>query len=209
MKGGAKLGRDVEEAARILRDGGVVAYPTDTLYGLGAGIWNAAAVERVAAIKGRAPGRGLPVLLAKTEDAFGLTEGSPTLKALGDAFWPGGLTVVAPAREGVDKLILGPGGTVGLRVANSQIARRLIQLAGMPLTGTSANRGGSPPAVSAQAAWEDLGTEVDYVLDGGRAGGRASTVVDISRDPPAVLREGDVSLAELRRLLGTVAGPKR
>lgn len=208
VKDPAKIGRDVEEAARILRDGGVVVFPTDTLYGLGAGIRNVEAVRRVAAIKGRTHGKGLPVLLAKPEDAFSLTAGSPALEALAKAFWPGGLTVVAPAREGVDELILGPGGTVGLRVPNSQTARLLIELAGTPLTGTSANRGGSAPAVSAQEAWEELGTDVDYVLDGGRARGRASTVVDISRDPPAVLRAGEVSLAELRRLLGAVEGPE-
>lgn len=209
VKRGAEIGRDVAEAARILREGGVVVFPTDTLYGLGAGVWNAVAVERVAAIKGRDRGRGLPVLLAEPGDAISLTEGSPALEALAEAFWPGGLTVVAPAREGVNGLILGPGGTVGLRVPDSEMARRLIRLARTQLTGTSANRGGSPPPVSAQAAWEELGTEVDYVLDGGQAGGQASTVVDISRDPPAVLREGGVTLAELRRLLGSVAGPER
>lgn len=201
------FGNDVQRAVRHLRAGGVIVFPTDTLYGLGAVIWNAEAIRRVVQIKGRHEGKGMPVLIAQAEDALQLVEDSVTLRQLADEFWPGGLTVVARARPGLSPLLLGPDGSLGIRVPAAQIARSLIEQAGAPLLGTSANRSGAAAALTAAEAWESIGRDVDYVLDGGPARGKPSTVVDISNNPPRILRCGSVATAAVRRILPAVQTP--
>ena len=191
------LGGDLEKAAEAVRNGGVIVFPTDTLYGLGADPRQPRAVRRLVATKERDEGKGLPVLLARAGDADLLVEPNPLLDDLAAAFWPGALTIVMKARESVDELLLGPGQTLGLRVPGSKLTRRLVELAGSFLIGTSANRSGSPPAVTAMEAHDSLGGSVDYVLDGGPVGGVASTVLDISKGYPTILRSGAVSAEQL------------
>jgi L-threonylcarbamoyladenylate synthase len=200
------LGTDIEKAAGVVRDGGVIVFPTDTLYGLGADPQQAEPVRKLVAIKGRADGKGLPILLARPEDAGQLVTRNSLLDDLASAFWPGALTIVMKAREPVDARLAGPGGTLGLRVPGSTTTRRLVELAGSFLIGTSANRSGQPPAVTAAEAYDTLGDLVDYVFDGGPVSGVASTVLDIDADPPTILRSGAISAEQLRRVAPTVIG---
>ena len=198
------LGDDLEKAAEAVRNGGVIVFPTDTLYGLGADPRQPRAVRRLVATKERDEGKGLPVLLARAEDANALVEPNSLLDDLASVFWPGALTIVVKARESVDELLLGPGRTLGLRVPGVKLTRRLVGMAGSFLIGTSANRSGCPPAVTAMEAYDSLGGSVDYVLDGGPAGGVASTVLDISKGQPTILRSGAVSAEQLASVAGVV-----
>ncbi len=203
----AAVGTDIKRAGEILRSGGVIAYATDTLYGLGADVWRLDSVRRIVQIKGRESGKGLPVLLAQSEDAFQLVDEEPLLSDLASEFWPGALTIVCRAKEAVQSPVTGPGHTVGIRVPGAGITRTLIEISGSPLVGTSANLSGAAPAATATAAWKSLAGHVDYVLDGGPASGIQSTVLDISSGEPKLIRHGSVTVEEIRRLIPSVACP--
>src|SRR6266542_4942431 len=167
----------IERAVAALRGGEIIAFPSDTLYGVGGNALSHAAAERVVAAKGREPGRGLPVLLAARDDAQRLAAVWPAAAArLAERYWPGALTIVVPARPEVPKAVRAER-TVALRVPGLAALRRLIERAGVPLIGTSANRSGEPPAVAAAQASQALGHAVSLVLDGGRVGGAPSPVV--------------------------------
>ena len=201
----SRIGTDIKRAGEILRSGGVIVYPTDTLYGLGADIWQSDSVRRIVEIKGRESGKGLPVLLARSEDAFQLVDAEPLLSDLASEFWPGALTIVCRAKEDFQSPVSGPGHTVGLRVPGSGFTRTLIEMSGSPLVGTSANRSGAAPSATAEAAWKSLAGHVDYVLDGGPATGIQSTVLDISCGEPKLIRSGAVTVEAIRRLIPSVA----
>ena len=158
---------DIDRCARVIAAGGVAVVPTDTLYGLAAGITAPAAVARVAAIKGRAPGTGMPVLLASSEQVAVVGAAVPYLEELGAAFWPGGVTLVIPARSEIDRRIADARGTVAVRVPGMATTREVCRRAGAPITGTSANRHGRPPPTTAAEARAALGDAVDALLDGG------------------------------------------
>lgn len=198
---------EVARCARLLADGGVAAIPTDTLYGLAAGIHNPNAVARVLEVKQRAAGSGVPVLVASTAQAADIAHLSPQAHRLAQAFWPGAVTLVLPARQGVDPRLLGPNGTVGLRVPASAIVRDLVRLTGAPLTGTSANEHDQPPPMTAQAAADAVGHLVDLVLDGGAGGGAPSTVIDLAQDPPRILRAGAVDAPAIQAIVPAVRPP--
>jgi len=195
----------LEEAAAILRRGGVVIYPTDTLYGLGALAACDAAVERVFRLKGRPGDKPLPLLLAGPEEMAGVVESpSPLAWELIRRFWPGALTLVLPRAPGFRSLALAGGDTVALRVPDHPLARALIKAAGGPITGTSANRAGAPGPLTAQEARQQLGDLVDFVLDAGPCpGGVESTVLDLSGERPLLLREGALP----REALEAITGP--
>ena len=197
----------LRDAAEIVRWGGLVVYPTDTLYGLGTNALHPAAVNRLLGVKGRSAARGLPVLLADPEAATELVAQWPPVAAdLAARFWPGALTLVLPRSAQVPDLVA-TGGTVALRVPDHPVTRALIREAGCPLIGTSANRSGEAPATTAQAAVAALGSEVDVVLDGGPSPvGQPSSVLSLSSPPTArILRAGAVSAAALEPVLA-VAG---
>ena len=194
----------IDRCARVIAGGGVSVVPTDTLYGLAAGITNAEAVARVAAIKGRALGTGMPVLLASSEQVAGVGASAPYLEELGAAFWPGGLTLVIPARPEIDAHITDARRTVAVRVPGMAVTREICRRAGAPITGTSANRHGDPPPTTAAEARAALGNAVDALLDGGPVGGTASTIVDLTGDRPRILRAGAVSWDDLRRIAPTI-----
>ena len=195
----------IDRCARILAGGGVAVVPTDTLYGLAANIANREAVARVAAIKGRALGTGMPVLLASSEQVAVVGASAPYLEELGAAFWPGGVTLVIPARPEIDPRIADARRTVAVRVPGMAATREVCRRAGAPITGTSANRHGDPPPTTAAAARAALGEAVDDLLDGGPVGGTASTIVDLTGDRPRILRAGAVSWDDLRRIAPTIA----
>ena len=192
-----KLGTDIERAAQIVRNGGLIVFPTDTVYGLGADPRQPDAVRRLVATKGRPEGKGLPILVANSETVTELVIPNPLITRLALAFWPGALTIVTGAQQGLHPLLLGPGHTVGIRVPASRMTRRLIRLAGSFLIGTSANISGQTAATNAREAYNNLGGSVDYVVDGGHVDSPASTVIDITTSPPSILRSGSISEDEL------------
>jgi L-threonylcarbamoyladenylate synthase len=202
----ARIGTDVALAARLLREGGLVAFGTETVYGLGANAFDPRAVARVFQAKSRprfdplivhVPDRGG---VAEVADAF-----SETAARLADAFWPGPLTVVVPKRASVPDLVTAGRATVGVRVPAPEMTRRLIAEAGVPVAAPSANPFGRISPTTAAHVAEQLGEAVDYILDCGPCQvGVESTVVDVTEDVPVLLRPGGVTLEALEGVVGTV-----
>lgn len=191
-------------AIETLTQGGVVVYPTDTVYGVGCRIDDDAAVRRLFVLKGRPHTEALPVLLADVAqlDQYA-RDVPPAARRLVSRFWPGALTVVVRRSERVPSLVAGGGPTVALRVPNHPVPRALVRAVGVPIVGTSANTHGMPSPVTAQLAVYDLGDRVDLVLDGGRVpGGRESTVVDVTSQSPRVVRQGAIPAKEIESLFG-------
>jgi L-threonylcarbamoyladenylate synthase len=181
-----------------LRRGLPVVFPTDTVYGVGVLPFDAVAIDRLYAAKGRPAEKGIPVLLADAADV-GQVAGNvgPGARALMARFWPGPLTLVVPRRPELPAN-LSPDDTVAVRVPDHAVARALIRAAGGAVAATSANVSGQPPARSADEALASLGGRVAVVLDDGPSpGGLASTVVDCTVEPPVVLRAGPLSATEL------------
>jgi len=197
LKRPSALGVDeavLEEAARCLRDGGLVAFPTDTLYGLGAVATQERAVERLFEAKERPGDRPLPIFIASAADVDSVaTEVSQPARRLMETFWPGGLTLVLRRHPRFHSLALAGGDTVAVRVPAHPVALELLRRVGEPLTGTSANLSGRRGPRTAGEVRRQLGGRVDLIVDGGPCpGGVESTVVDCTVDPPRVLREGAV-----------------
>jgi L-threonylcarbamoyladenylate synthase len=192
------LQREIDKGIEILRGGGVVAFPTDTVYGLGADSSNPAAVERVYAIKKRPGHRQFPLLIAEMSRLADLAEPIPEIAwFLARRFWPGGLTLVLRKRDSVDKSVAS-GATVAVRVPDHPVCLTLIEGLGNPLVGTSANISGRPPTLTADEVRQQLGRKVDLIIDGGKSpGGKESTVVDVTDDRPVILREGIIPSPEI------------
>ena len=192
----------IQTADRI-RTGGVVVYPTETVYGLGADPFDRSAFERIFNLKGREAEKGLILLVRGRQDLDTLVAHVPrAAEVLIDAFWPGPLTIVFPASPDLPEHLLGPTATVALRMSDARLACALLRHAGGPITSTSANRSGRPPVRSALEAAEVLGCDVDLILDGGPStDSRPSTLVDVSRDRPKILRPGRIPETEIRRVL--------
>jgi len=196
--------RAAQEAVAILRRGGIIIYPTDTVYGLGARAQDDEAVRRLFAIKGRAADKPLPLLIGEANDAERIAKEIPAAaRALMERFWPGGLTIVFPKSPRFHSLALAGGDTVALRLPDHPLLREIIRRLGGPITGTSANRAGLPPPLTCPEALAQVGEGVDLVLDGGPCpGGIESTVIDIRKGAPTLLREGAISREQLESILG-------
>jgi L-threonylcarbamoyladenylate synthase len=194
-------------ALRVLGDGGLVAFPTDTFYALGADARNEAAVERVFAAKRRPRGEPMPVLVADQEQWRAVVADLPAAALLlADRFWPGALTIVCRRGPGVPPALVGGGEAIGVRQPALPVAIGVCRAFGGPVVGTSANIHRIPAPITAAQVALDLGAAVDLILDGGRCPlARPSTVVDVTRTPPVVVRAGVVPLAALREVLGQVA----
>ena len=191
------------EAVEVLRRGGVVALPTDTVYGIAVALEVAGGIERLFRVKRRPPDRGIMLLLGAAAQAGSIGVMGAAASALADACWPGGLTVVVPQRPDVPLPAALTGGTptIGLRVPDHDAPRALAAAVG-PLPTTSANVSGLPEARDAQEILVQLGDGVDLILDGGAArGGPSSTVVDCTGDRPLVLRDGAIPVARLVAIL--------
>jgi len=187
-------------AAETVTKGGLICFPTDTLYGLGCDPFNTSAIVKTIAAKGKRD-RAMPVLVRSIDDAERLAFFSESARRLIGAYWPGPLTIVLPARDDIPSA-LSPERTVGLRSPRHAICQQLLGLCSGYLVGTSANLTGKPPATSAEEIVNQLGDRVDIVLDGGRSPvGVASTVVDLTREHLVVLREGPIARAEVLRCL--------
>ncbi len=195
----AAVVREVEQGIEALRKGGVVAYPTDTVYGLGAALLDDAAVQRVIDAKGRAESMGLPLLLSRADMLAPIVkEVDATAAALIERFWPGALTLVMTKSAAVSDLVSGGRDTVAVRVPDHPVPRALSDGLGGPIIGTSANRSGSAPASSAAQVREQLDGAVDLVIDGLPSLGVQSTILDLTGPAPRVLRSGAVSLEEIQ-----------
>ncbi|MBI1802594.1 MAG: threonylcarbamoyl-AMP synthase [Chloroflexi bacterium] len=193
--------RALDEAVRALRRGGLIAFPTDTVYGIGAHALLGEAVEKIYAVKNRPNERAIPLLLASADDVPSVArEVSPAARALMARFWPGALTLVLKKQPHIPAAVSATD-SVAVRVPDHALVRRLIRALGAPLAATSANRSGQPELLDAPAIAEVLGEWLDIILDGGRCGGGApSTVVDATVEPMRVLRAGAISPDALLRL---------
>lgn len=180
-------------ALEILSQGGLVAFPTDTVYGLAADIHSPAGIARLYEAKTRSSNKAIAVLLAEVDQLNLLTPGlTPSAERLAARFWPGALTLVVPKRDDLPEN-LSPLPTVGVRMPDHAFARALMRLSG-PLATTSANISGENNTLTAQQVLEQLDGRIELLLDGGSVpGGVPSTVVDCTQDPPKILRQGALS----------------
>jgi L-threonylcarbamoyladenylate synthase len=184
---------DIKEAAKLVLEGLLIAYPTDTVYALGCNPFDADAVDRLIKAKERVKG-SLPILVSSLKDAERLGEISGLAATLANRLWPGPLTLVVQPRRNFPARITSDTILVGLRIPNHETARRLIKECGGALIGTSANVSGRPSLRTAEEVLRELGGRVDLMVDGGPASlGRESTVVRVLEDEITVLREGAIS----------------
>jgi len=191
-----------EHAARVIEAGGVVGFRTDTFYGLAVDPFNRDALNALNELKGR-EGKPILVLVATREDAARLAElDTPLFDAIAARHWPGALTIVCAARDEVPEELTAGTGTVGVRLPDDADVRALVVACGGALTATSANTAGSPPARSAADVARYFGGRIDLVIDGGDTRAEhPSTVLDITRDPPTIVREGAVPREEIEATL--------
>ena len=195
------LRKQVEKGIAILRQGGIVAYPTDTVYGLGASINIRQSVERIYLVKQRPLDMALPLLVASFSqiDELAGTVPAVALKLISQ-FLPGALTIVLPASSSVPDVITAGGTTVAIRIPAHPIPLALIEGIGTPLVGTSANISSKPSPLTAAEVHKQLGNEVDLIIDDGQpCPGTASTIVDVTGEMPVVTREGAISREEIEK----------
>jgi L-threonylcarbamoyladenylate synthase len=205
MKTEIMMGRDAEAlryAFEVLTSGGLVAFPTDTVYGLGALAFDGRAVERIYAAKERPAEKAIPVLLGELGDLRKVTPQVPEIAAkLAARFWPGPLTLVVPKHPALPEIISATP-TVGVRIPDHPLARALLRLSG-PLAVTSANLAGEASPATAVEVLAQLDGRIALILDGGRSpGGIPSTVVDCLGTGPKIIREGPVTLEQIEQALG-------
>lgn len=193
--------RALETAITMMQQGGVIAFPTDTVYGIGASLAHRDALARVYDIKGRSHEKPLPVLVSRADVIDTLTDQpDPELLRLASLFWPGPLTIVLKAGETLPPEVIAPDGTFGVRIPDHSIALTIAQHNGGAIATSSANRSGTPPACHAEEILEALGDEIDVILDGGIAPRSiASTVIRREGDTITVIREGAISSDTLRK----------
>ena len=199
----------IAEAAAILRSGGLVAFPTETVYGLGANALDAAAVESIFAAKGRPATNPIIVHVADVAAARGLVTAWPVAaEKLAEAFWPGPLTFVLPKRAHVPDNVTAGGRTVGIRVPSHLVALALLQAAELPIAAPSANRSNQISPTTAEHVRRGLEGRIDMILDAGpTSGGLESTVIDLTADPPRLLRAGLATVAQLEAVVGPIDLP--
>ncbi|MEW5724286.1 MAG: L-threonylcarbamoyladenylate synthase [Thermodesulfobacteriota bacterium] len=191
--------RRLRPVVELLLDGGVIAGPTQTFYGLMAAADHHGALARVLELKGRDAAKPLLLLLDQAERAGCYARELPeSARGLVRKFWPGPLTLLLRARPGLHPSLVGPAGTVGVRVEGLPLVRALVRILDRAVTGTSANPGGAPPPVRPEQVEDYFGDRVDLILDGGPCpGGEPSTLVDVSIGPPRLIREGGLSIEKL------------
>ena len=201
----------IEKGISILKQGGLVAFPTDTVYGLGAWANNEQAVEQVYRVKERPRNMALPLLLADISQIDEVAEPVPPIVwLLAHNFLPGALTIVLHKSNLVPDIITAGGITVAVRIPAHPIPIALAQGLGAPIVGTSANLSGKPSALTADEVYSQFGNKIDLVIDGGRCpGGRESTIIDVTEEEPVILREGAISREELKQVCGSIMVPRR
>jgi L-threonylcarbamoyladenylate synthase len=193
----------LSRAADILAGGGIIAYPTETFYGLGADATNEKAIKKIFAVKGRDFKNPISLIIGKPDDIYPLVKNVPeTAKILTAAFWPGALTIIFSASDKVSPLLTAGTGKIGLRISSHPIAQAIVLKLKKPLTATSANLSGTPECSRASEVIKQIGDKVDAVLDWGETqGGKASTIIDVTFDPPVILREGAISKQAIEKYI--------
>jgi L-threonylcarbamoyladenylate synthase len=197
----------IAQAIEVLAAGGLIAFPTDTVYGVGARAFDAVAIKRLYAAKERPRDKAIPVLLASADELpFVAREIPHVAHRLADTFWPGALTLILPRRPILPAILTAGGDGVAVRVPDHLSICALIAESGAPLAATSANLSGLPSPITAQEAAAQLGGRVNLILDGGPCpGGVPSTVLDLTRHPPRLLRAGPVTRTALQAILPYLA----
>jgi len=195
------LRKDLNEAVEIILEGGIVAFPTESFYGLGVNAIDSHAIERLFKIKKRDP--DLPILIlipSLRELPKYVASVPPKAKGMGERFWPGGLTMIFRSSPILPSVLTAGKGKVGIRVSSHPLANALSGALNVPITGTSANISERPPCTTAEQVVECLGSEVDFILDGGTTEGKhPSTILDVTIDPPLIVREGIIKAGEISR----------
>ena len=197
---------DTQVAAKILREGGLVAIPTETVYGLAANALDENAVRKIFVAKGRPSDNPLIVHISKVEEIEALVRDfPPEAQRLAEAFWPGPLTIILKKSDAIPDVISGGLDTVAIRLPAHPVAREIIEVAGCPLAAPSANLSGSPSPTKASHVIDDLSGKIDAIVDAGACSvGLESTVISLCTRVPRVLRPGAVTVEQLRKLLGNV-----
>lgn len=195
--------KTIQKACSILKGGGLVAFPTETFYGLGADALNDQALKKLFALKRREHAKPLLVIIAQKKQLNALvSEIPPAAEKLMNRFWPGPLTIIFKARKELPSLLTGGTDTVGIRIPSYPVAKHLSLAFGLPLTATSANLSGGKNPTTAQDVRDQLGEGVDIVLDAGQTAGRkGSTIIDVTVSPPRIVREGDVPVDEVEKIV--------
>lgn len=193
----------LDAAREVFKRGGVIAYPTETFYGLCVDPFNAEAVQKLFTLKGRSAKNPVSVIIPDVSMLEEVAiEVPPAARVLIKKFWPGPLTLVFKARSNVPPLLLGSTGKIGVRVSSSPVAKRLSEALSSPITATSANPSGSPPPASAEKVLAYFNGSIDVLIDGGRLPGRlGSTVVDATGERLTVVRAGEVPTEEILNAL--------
>ena len=193
----------ISEAALLIHRDGVVVFPTETLYGLGVNALSENAIKKVFKIKDRDYGKPMPILIHKKEVLSEFVSYVPEkAENLIEKFWPGGLTIIFEASPKLPSLLTGNTGKIGIRISNNPIAQELVKQTNIPITATSANISGQKGCTTALEVYENLGSRVDLILDGGKTKSpMGSTVIDVTCTPIKIIREGVVSLRDLKEYL--------
>jgi len=191
----------IVQAAEIIRGGGLVIYPTETVYGLGCDPFNSSAVDRLLRVKGR-ENKPLPIVAASVDKAREVALFNPQAEKIVSMLWPGPLTLVLKAQVAFPQGVTLGSDTIGIRVPDHEVAMRLAELSGGYLVSTSANKSGAPSPRRVEEAVSQIGQEVDLILDAGRSPlGHSSTVVDMTSGKPRILREGPIPLKLIMEVL--------
>lgn len=197
----------LKKAADVILNDGVIGYPTETVYGLGANALSSRAILNIFRIKGRDANKPILVIASDFDQINKLVKNIPDITfELADKFWPGPLTIVFEASDYVDKNLVGNGKSIGIRIPDNKICLELLKLTDLPITSTSANRAGGKNPIDVTELVENLGDEISLIIDGGTAQSRTpSTVLDLSTDQPIIRREGIIKKRELEQIVGTIA----
>jgi len=204
------LEEQVERGIKILKAGGIVAFPTDTVYGLGADAFNSKAVERIYAVKKRPRHLPLPLLIGDMSQLSSVAAPVPEVALfLAKHFWPGGLTLILPKAASLPAYLTDQS-TIAVRVPDHPTPLALIQGLGKPIIGTSANISGKPSTLTVDEVKQQLGDKVDFTIDGGKCpGGSESTVVDVTGEMPAILRQGIIPKHKIEKAYEEYRGSKK
>ncbi|MDO8556082.1 MAG: L-threonylcarbamoyladenylate synthase [Nanoarchaeota archaeon] len=196
----------IQQAATLIKQGQLVAFPTETVYGLGADAFNTQAVQNIFKAKGRPADNPLIVHIAKKKEFFNLTTHAPALtKKLIQKFWPGPLTIVCWKNDHIPDIVTAGLPKVALRMPKNNIALHLITAAGTPIAAPSANLSGKPSPTTAEHVLEDFHNAIPCIIDGGKTNhGIESTVLDITTQPPTLLRPGSITKEQLEQVIGTI-----
>ncbi|PEB52387.1 threonylcarbamoyl-AMP synthase [Bacillus pseudomycoides] len=197
----------LQEAARLLRENEAVAFPTETVYGLGANAMNDKAIAKIFEAKGRPSDNPLIVHIGAKSQLSGIVrEITPVAEVLMEHFWPGPLTIILPKKDGISEKVTAGLDTVGVRMPDHEVALALIEAANVPVAAPSANRSGRPSPTLASHVYEDLNGKIAGIVDGGATGvGVESTVIDCTSEVPTILRPGGITKEQLEEVIGTVS----